>query len=322
MPTDREKAGLRGLVQRTETKAKSLIHRQVEPFRENQWLDEICVYDEQGKLLEWYSPENRTLEQEEIKHRYIYDADGRLLEKQGYGEDDSAEDITKYFYNNSGKLTESIYTNFQGFSKQHIFYDERGNLKTVNTYDGKDASLYFVQNFNYIYKVNGNKLEEHFFKEEGISPFVERSAFSHKRITTFDEAGNKIKIEKYLYDWLEEVDSYEVETYNERGQKTEYKRFSKGDTLRSHYIYNYDENGNLIDSLFVSKSEVEIYLYEYDEWNNLTKSIEYRNDVFAREEVHTYEYDSQKNWTKHIKVESNEKEVLSTTEFERKTNYF
>lgn len=322
MAADREKAGLRGLVQRTESKAKMLVHWQAEPFRENQWVDEICVYDKQGKLLEWYSPENQTLEQEAIKHRYIYDADGRLLEKQGYGEDDSAEDVTKYFYKDSGKLTESIYTNFQSFSKQHIFYDERGSLKTLNNYDGKNGSLCFVQKFNYIYKVNGSKLEQHFFKEEGIPPFVERSAFSHKRITTFDEAGNKIKFEKYLYDWFEELDSYEVETYNERGQKTEYKSFSRGDTLASHYIYSYDENGNLIDSVFVSKSEVRKYLYEYDECNNLTKSIEYKNDVFAREEIHTYEYDSQKNWTKQVKVERNDKEVLATTEFERKINYF
>lgn len=322
MPTDREKAGLRGLVERTETIAKILIHWQVEPFRENQWLDEICVYDEQGKLLEWFSPENQILEQESIKHHYIYDADGKLVEKQGYSEDDSAEDVTKYFYNDSGKLTESIYTSFQDFSKHHIFYDERGNPKTLNTYDGKDGALRFVQKFNYIYKENGNQLEEYFFKEEGNPPFVSRSSHNHKKVTTFDDTGNKIKIEKYLYDWLEEV-----ETYNERGQRTEYKRFSKGDTLASHYIYNYDENGNLIDSLFKSKSfnsksEVEKYLYEYDEWNNLTKSIEYRNDVFVREEVHTYEYDSQKNWTKHIEAKSNEKEVLSTTEFKRKINYF
>lgn len=187
----------------------------------------------------------------------------------------------------------------------------------------KDKSHHkILKTFVLFYKVNGNKLEEHFFKEEGNPPFVGRSSHSHKQITTFDEAGNKIKIEKYLYDWFEEVDSYEVETYNERGQRTEYKRFSKGDTLASHYIYNYDENGNLIDSLFKSKSEVEKYLYEYDEWNNLTKSVEYKNDVFAGEEVHTYEYDSQKNRTKHIEVKSNEKEVLSTTEFERKINYF
>ena len=317
MSTDKEKAGLIGLVQRTETRARILIHWQVEPFRENQWLEEICVYDKRGKLLEWYSPENQVMEQEPIKHSYIYDADDKLIEKLGYDEDDTAEDITKYLYDDNGKLTERIYVNLQGFSKNHIFYDERGNAKLANAYDDKDGSLRFVQKFNYIYKENGNKLEERFFKEEGNPPFVGRSSHNHKKVTTFNDAGNKIKIEKYLYDWLEEV-----ETYNERGQRTEYKLFSKGDTLASHYVYTYDETGNLVASLLEYDSEIRKYLYEYDEWNNLTKSVEYKNDVFAGEEIHTYEYDSQKNWTKHTEVKSNEKEILATTEFERKISYF
>ena len=64
MVTDREKAGLRGPVERSEASAKSEIHWQSEPFRYNQWLDEIAVYDLQGRILEWYSPENQLMEQE------------------------------------------------------------------------------------------------------------------------------------------------------------------------------------------------------------------------------------------------------------------
>jgi hypothetical protein len=158
MTTDRDKARLRGLVQRTETRAKRLIHSQVEPFRDYEWIEEISVYDKEGKLLERYSPDNQVMEQESIRQLFIYDEDGKLIEKQGYGEDNSAEDSTKYFYDDDGKMTESIYTNFQGFSKHHIFYDERENPKIVNTYDGKDGSLRFVQKMNYIYKESGNKL--------------------------------------------------------------------------------------------------------------------------------------------------------------------
>ena len=208
MLTDREKARLRGFVQRTETRANSLIHWQVEPFRHNEWIEEISVYDKEGKLLERYSPENQIMEQEAIRHLFIYDDDGKLIEKQGYSEDNSAEDTTKYFYDAKGKMTESIYTSFQGFSKHHIFYDERENPKIVNTYDGKDNSLRFVQKLNYVYKEIGNKLEERYFKEEGNPPFVLRSSHDKKQVTTFDDAGNKIKVERYLYDWLEEIEIY------------------------------------------------------------------------------------------------------------------
>lgn len=317
MATDKEKAKLRGQVQRTETKAKSLIHNQVEPFRDYVWTEEISVYDAEGKILEKYSPENQVMEQESIRHLFIYDKSGKLIEKQGYGEGNSAEDTTRYFYDESGKMTESIYTNFQGFSKHHIFYDERGNVKIINTYNGKDGSLQFVQKFSCVYEENGNKLEERYFKEEGNPPFVIRSSHDNKRVTTFDDAGNKIRVEKYLYDWLEEV-----ETYNRNGQKIEYKLFSEGDTLASHYIYTYDANENLIALLIEYGSEIKNYFYEYDEWNNLIKSVEYKNDLPESEENITYEYDSQKNWTKRIEIKSNEQGFQSTTEFERTISYF
>jgi YD repeat-containing protein len=317
MSTDREKARLRGLVQRTETKAKRLIHNQVEPFRDYEWLEEICVYDEEGKLLEWYSPENQVMEQESIKHRYNYDDNGKLIEKQGFSEDDSAEDVTKYFYDDDGKMTESIYTSFQGFSKHHIFYDERGNATKVNTYDGKSDSLEFTQIWNYTYKEEGNKLEQSYFKQEGKPVAVRKSTPDKKQITIFNDAGNKVKVERYLNGWVEEA-----EIYDENGQRIEYKLFSGKDSLHAHYTYTYDENGNLIASHIKYGSDVRNYLYEYDEWNNLVKSTQYKDGLLEDEENHTYEYDSHKNWTKQIEIKSNKEGFQSTTEYERTINYF
>ncbi len=317
MATDREKASLRGLVQRTETKAKSLIHWQVEPFRENQWLEEICVYDEEGKLLEWYSPENQRIMQESIKHRYVYDDDGKLIEKQGFSENDSAEDVTKYFYDDVGKMTERIYTNFQGFSKHHSFYDERGNLTRVNTYDGKSGSLEFTQIWKYTYKEEGNKLEEFCFKQEGKPVAVRKSTSDKKQVTTFNDVGNKIKFERYLNGWVEEV-----KTYNDNGQKIEYQLFSGKNSLHAHYTYTYDENGNLVASYTKYGSDIRSHLYEYDAWNNLVKSTRYKDGLLEDEENHTYEYDLQKNWTEHIEIKRNNEGFQSTTEFERTISYF
>jgi hypothetical protein len=214
-------------------------------------------------------------------------------------------------------MSESIYTNFQYFSKYHTYYDERENPQIMSAYEGKDDSLLFVQKWNSIYKKIGNKLEERHFEEEGNSPFAEASSHNKKQVTTFDDAGNKIKVERYLYDWLEEI-----ETFNDAGQRTEYKLYSKGDTLALHYVDTYDENGNLIASYVKDKSEAKNYLYEYDEWNNLIKSVEYNDDMFASEENHTYDYDSQRNWTKHTEIKRNNDGVQATTEFERTIKYF
>jgi hypothetical protein len=317
MLTDREKARLRGLVQRTETNAKSLIHWQVELFRHNEWIEEISVYDKEGKLLERYSPENQVMEQEAIRHLFIYDEDGKLIEKQGYSEDNSAEDTTKYFYDEDGKMTESIYTSFQGFSKHHIFYDKRGNATRVETYDGKTGLLAFSQIWNYIYKEESNKLEQQYFKKEGSPVAIRKSTPNQKQIITFDDAGNKIKVERFLNDWVEQV-----EIFNENGQKIEYKLFSGKNSLHSHYTNAYDESGNLVASHIRYGSVVKNYVYEYDEWNNLIKSTEYRDNVLESEENHTYEYDSEKNWTKHIEIKSGKEGVQSTTEFERTISYF
>ena len=308
---------MRGLVQRTETKAKRLIHNQVEPFRDYEWLEEICVYDEEGKLLEWYSPENQVMEQESIRHLFIYDEDGRLIEKQGYSEDNSAEDSTKYFYDDDGKMTESIDTGFQGLSRHHTFYDERGDVVRGETYDGKSGSLKYIRIWNYIYKEEGNKLEQRYFMEEGSPTAVRRSTPDKKQVTTFNDAGDKIKVERYFNDWVEEV-----RTYNENGQQIEWQIFSGENSLARHYVDTYDENGNLIASYTVDKSEVKNYLYEYDEWNNLIKSTEYKDGLIESEENHTYEYDSEKNWTKHIEIKSNKEGFQSTTEYERTINYF
>lgn len=317
MLTDREKARLRGLVRRTETRAKSLIHWQIEPFRHNEWIEEISVYDKEGKLLERYSPENQIMEQESIRHLFIYDDDGKLIEKQGYGEDNSAENTERYFYDAEGKMTESVYTNLQHFSKYHTYYDERENPKIMKMYVGKDDSLRSVQKWNSIYEKIGNKLEERHFEDEGNSSFVETNSHNKKQVTTFDNAGNKIKVERYLYDWLEEI-----EIYNDAEQKTEYKLFSKDDILAWHYIDTYDENGNLIASYTMDKSEVKNYLYEYDEWNNLIKCTEHRDDLLESEENHIYKYNSQRNWTKHVEIKSSKEGVQSTTEFERTISYF
>ena len=305
------------MVQRTETRAKSLIHWQVEPFRDYEWVEEISVYDKEGKLLERYSPENQVMEQESIRHLFIYDEDGRLIEKQGYSEDNSAEDTTKYLYDAEGKMTQSIDTSFEGFSRHHTFYDKRGDVVRGETYDGKSGSLKYIRIWNYVYKVEGNKLEQRYFMEEGSPVAIRKSTPNEKQVTTFNDAGDKIKVERYFNDWVDEV-----RTYNENGQQIEWQLFSGENSLHAHYTDTYDENGNLIASHTKYGSDVKNYVYEYDEWNNLIKSTEYGDNLLESEENHTYEYDSEKNWTKHIEIKSNKEGFQSTTEFERKINYF
>ena len=326
MLTDREKAGFRGLVRRAETNAKSLIHWQVEPFRENRWLDEICVYDRQGRLVEWYSPENQVLEQESVRHRYVYDEFGRLIEKSGYREDDTAEDRTRFVYDSDGELVEQIYTSFIGFSDHHSYYDERGNVRLVDTYDRQTGSLTFVQRWNNSYREEGNILEFTFYKEEGPPDDLRRSSPDYTHVTTFDDSGNKVRLEKYLSVKLERYlfgDLYEIETFNPNGQLTESKLIENNGRVNRAHTYSYNDAGKLKTHIFEKGTENRIQYSEYDEFNNLISSKDFGNGVLLIEENHTYEYDEHGNWVTHIEYRNNvEVSRPSTTEFERKLSYF
>jgi YD repeat-containing protein len=276
MANDREKAKLRGSVARFETRAKSLIQWPGEPPQENEWVEEICVYDTDGRLVEWFSRENQVLEQEAIRQRFVYDADGKLIEKLGYGEDDSEEEVRKYFYDENGKLKESIYVSLLGFSRHHIFYDERGDAILVQTYDGKDDSLRYVQRFTHTYIEHDGKLEEHFEKEEGHPPSLRKTSQGVKTVTTFDHEGNKIKRERYLKDRLEIVT-----TYNVRGQEIEQKWLSPSEIVSCRYTYAYDDEGNLITFVVEDGSRIKKHVNSYDEWNNLTAAVAYDNVEIA-----------------------------------------
>ena len=317
MAVDREKAGFRGLVKRVETNAKSMIHWQVEPFRENEWLDEICVYDLNGSLLEWYSPENQILEQEAVRHRFVYDNDGNLLEKRGYSEEDSPEDQTIYVYADTGKLVESIYTSLIGHSNRHVYYDDRGNPRLIHSHDSKSGSLQFLHQSNYHYLEKKNGLETRVYTEEGTPGNLRRSSPEYTHVTIFNDMGNKVTYERYSNDWLEEV-----EVYNLDGQRIESTLFSKGSEIAWRHTYTYDDAKRLIESAFEQGSKIRNYSYEYDQFGNRTHMTDRENGLLLNEESSTYEYDSHHNWTTHIEFRNNVEKRSSTTEFERKITYF
>jgi len=317
MSTDREKAGFRGLVERAETNAKSLIHWQVEPFRENQWLDEICIYDRAGRLVEWYSPENQTLEQEAIRHRYVYDEFGKLIEKNGYSEDGSAEDTTKFIYDSGGNLVEQIYSSFIGYSDHHLYFDEKGNVWLTNTYDRQNGTLTFVQRWINSYAEKGNVLEFSFYKEEGPPDNIRRSSPDNTHVTIFDDSGNKIRLEKYQSGIL-----YEAELFNADGSRTESRLVDPDGTRVWTYSYRYNDAGKLVTHTFEKGTEKRTQFSEYDEFHNLISFKDYGNGVLSNEEIHSYEYDEHGNWVTHTEHRDTIEGRSSTTEFERRVSYF
>lgn len=313
----REQAGLRGFVQRVETNAYRVIQWTDEPSRENEWLDEISIYSIEGNLLEWYSPENQLLEQESILHRFVYDGDGELVEKRGYGEDGTVEDVTKYYYDEQRKQIKSVHTDPTGVGGSCIFYDHKGNVARHETYDSRDGSLSLIRVWHYTYKEEANKLDASFYVEEGNPSRLRRELREHRTVTTYDESGNKIRVERYFNDWIEQIENYDA-----KGQLIDRTLYGDRERVAWQQSHSYDESGNLVEMTFREGSNIKVSRSEHDEWNNLTKMSSYENGILGREELYSYEYDSQNNWTKCIESVTNNNGFRSTTEYIRKLSYF
>lgn len=317
MVKNRQEAGLRGLVQRTETNASQSIQWPNQPTEEDRWLDEICVYDLEGRLLEWYSPENQILEQESIMHRFVYDADGNLVEKRGYAESGAAEDVTKYFYDDKSKLVKRVRTYPDEIGGSHVFYDDRGNVVLFKNYDSSNGSLNSVQKYHYTYKEHGSRLDARFYREEGNASILIRDPRDYRTVTTFDGSGNKIRVEIYFSDWVEQVD-----IFNASGKLIEHKLYSDRETVAWQNSYRYDQRGNLVETIFTDRSSRKTNLSEYDDWNSLVKSSSYEDGVLTREDLYAYEYDAYFNWVKRSEKVRNNSGFRSATDYFRKINYF
>lgn len=329
-----------------------LSNNTVEPIENWEWVSESAIYDEEGKVLEEADAERSLVDQEPFRSVYIYGDVGRVVEKRTFNQDGSADGVTKYFYDAEGNRTEEIYTSSQGYGSHRMVYDSRGNVIESSWYE-VDGSLRRKEVWNYTYKEEGNKLEEHYYIEEEVpvsspeeaatwtayAPFgfhggetsstdstFQRKTPTHKRVITYDDVGRKVEVAQYFYDRLEIRERYDA-----GGRIIEKSgHFDEQGVPHDRSIHTYDEDGKLtsihqvmdVDGLNPEPINRK-YFFAYDQWGNITEFAGYDEDgsLYSRES-YEYEYDLHGNWTKRTKTWVTKAGHKSVTVDDREVIYF
>jgi YD repeat-containing protein len=329
-----------------------LSNNTVESVEDREWVGEIAVFDEEGRLLEEASAERSLVEQEPFRSVYIYGAEGRVAEKRTFNEDGSADGITKYIYDAEGNRTEEIYTSAQGSGSHRTRYDARGNLIESSWYRA-EGPLTRKQVWNYTYKEEGNRSEEHYFIEEEVPgssseeaarlalyvPFgfqcgetsftnstFQRKTATHKRVITYDDAGHKCEVAQYFYGRLEMREKYDAE--GRIIEKT--GNFDDQGVPHDRSIYTYDDDGKMVTihqimsvSALIHEPVNRKYFFTYDQWGNITEFVGFDEDgSLDSRESYEYEYDWCGNWTKMTKTWVTKAGHKSVTVNDREITYF
>ncbi|MBL1210139.1 hypothetical protein [Geminocystis sp. GBBB08] len=236
-----------------------------------------------------------------------------------------------YLYNDSGYLTQFIRVENDKFPKDSRFesylitytynytFNENGNL--IKYFQDRDHPITYLMestsNYTYTYDENGNLINE----SQGISHAKGGDSKEHIYSYTFDDNGyltkkvrnsevsgyyySAVGIKSYLTTSIYENNgtlTLEEETiyYEGRDKVNDYSTLIYDNhrnlinTLTSNgsiVTYTYDDNGNLIKTVFNSNNDsIASYIinYTYDEKENLTLVLRESAGIIERKEVYTY----------------------------------
>ena len=133
---------------------------------------------------------------------------------------------------------------FSVFDDRIIFFNEKGKIIEMNTYDPDGFVRY---NETYKYDEKGNIIENNWT--------VPYNLINQKWIYKYDNKGNKIESNEYNSDEsLKEKTTYK---YDNKGNKIEVNKYNSEGRLDKNYTYE----------------------YQYDKHGNWVKKIEYRNTI-------------------------------------------
>jgi len=123
--------------------------------------------------------------------------------------------------------------------------------------------------------------------------------YESKQYFIFDTKGNKIEEGSYKYETDGSIITYTYK-YNDKGNKTEKKKYYIDGGLETKYIYKYDDIGNLIEeSDYFQENRINNkQTYKYNDKGNLIET-NYSNSTGMKTKQ-TYKYDNKENLIEEI----------------------
>ncbi len=211
-------------------------------------VDKIVYYDPAQNIIEESGQEfdyrNETLV--DFHRKYQYDANNNVIEER-YETEGLVNNISHYTYNKTGERDSYISENYEeevlnSKDEEHTIRDDKGNR---------------VKNIHQITDANGN------------------TKTNYIELFTYDDRGNLLS-SGTDNDGDGEIDYSNHFVYNENNQRIE------EDYGESHYYYQYNPEGEVIQEQRVYQDQKELTHYEYDENHHqiLTKSDNDGDGVF------------------------------------------
>jgi YD repeat-containing protein len=320
VPSDREKAGLRGPVKTCveETTYPSWTDSNGlpgVPFTRRSELD----YDEQGHLL---ATLDRNPDGSVWAVRNTYDTSGKLI-KTTSGKDGGPSDATQYAYDDQGRLT-SITTN--GAPPVIFHYDEQGHKTKVQTsraedyranvgiagspFDAADMPPNLAGGGTATTKYDEND------RPTGVEVRNAQGELVSRAVRVYDPQGN-VKEEKQILDDPINIFPAEVRAKiaSEPGQadavRAQLTQAMGGHEGFTSIGYTYDTQGRVIEQTQQFFNMVERTETTYNEQGDVagekrlsTQEGEQEQPPQSPETRFTYHYDQHGNWTEKIALQS------------------
>lgn len=237
--TDREYAGLKGLVKSTHSKTADYVGDKIKRESLMKTDGDLIVYDELGREMdrkptsdfgEAMGKMSRTFDKAGFLAEYKWvGLKGDLIKKEVYSYSD-AKLLQTLTYNGSLKLVE----------KTANVYDFRGRLETENYYD----PVKLVAKTIYKYDDKGDLVETAFFMADGSKATapVGPCLGAHRVTSVYGERGLVIGqavfeangTKKRSFQW----------TYDDKGNIAQYFSESQGSTVNFKHNYEFDSHGN------------------------------------------------------------------------------
>jgi len=268
----------------------------------------VSRYNEKGYLLEFTSTAGDDTVQNEYVHfkamrsLFKYDNNGILVSNSRYNGDGALEDSASYKVDAKGNRID--WNTYKGDGSlewnYNREYDLQGNLIESNEFlKGALKSRH-----TYKYDDRGNVKEENTFEGDG--------RLKLKELFKYDDNKNVIEITDYNRTGV--FKARYTYAYDSRGNQVEEKEYDDEFSNKFKKIHTkYDNENNVIEVTQYNEKGKVTYECKLDKWGNHTSDATYKPDGTLLEKIEQkYKYDDRGNETENDRINTKGKPALRT----------
>ncbi len=187
---------------------------------------------------------------------YTYNADGQKIREESYDETGKRWEYTQYLYDDTGKR----------IKEENYGYDSTLQSYRLYIYDADGAEIRYEN-----YDSDGTMICYWSEDDDGyMREYNPDGTLVYDEVTSQTDSGVANETREDYYDENGELRQYALFQYDEEGNVIEVRRYDKADTLVWSSMYSYNSEGNLAECTV------------YDKFDNFLLRLTYRYDVSGK----------------------------------------